>query len=267
MYDLFSQVLLWLGGGIGLLVALALFVGGVVGVRYVPNRKIGLVERWWSSKGSVPEGHILALERQAGFQAEILRGGIHLWMSPLAVRIHQHPLVTVGQGTIGYVYARDGVPLDPSQTLGRVVDSNSFQDARGFLEPDAGALGGQRGRQRAIMREGVYAINPALFVVITEDFVFGLRSLLSPQEASVIARWQEELRETGGFESLGLHRPPPATSSVSACEPVVLSVAFTPLSEPSLSGLIRDNMCSYSEGRTTFSLYFCLLYTSPSPRD
>ena len=47
------------------------------------------------------------------------------------------------------------------------MDSNHFQDAVRFLEAQ-----GQRGRQRGILREGVYAINLALFVVITEERVF-----------------------------------------------------------------------------------------------
>jgi hypothetical protein len=68
---------------------------------------------------------------------------------------------------MAYVYARDGVPLEPIQTLGRNVESNHFQEALDFLERD-----GQRGRQRGILREGVYAINLALFVVITEERVF-----------------------------------------------------------------------------------------------
>ena len=94
-------------------------------------------------------------------------------------RIHRVPLVTVPQGKIGYVYARDGEPLAPSQTLGCVVACNNFQDARGFLvgeqvSPDQEAITGQRGRQRAILREGVYAINLALFYVLTEDTVYRL---------------------------------------------------------------------------------------------
>ena len=35
------------------------------------------------------------------------------------------------------------------------------------------APAGQRGRQRAILREGVYAINLALFVVLTDPAAFG----------------------------------------------------------------------------------------------
>ena len=83
----------------------------------------------------------------------------------LAVPNPRVPLVTVPQGKIGYVYARDGEPLGPSQTLGRVVACNNFQDARSFLRANrrarSGAAVGQRGRQRAILREGVYAMNLA----------------------------------------------------------------------------------------------------------
>ena len=85
------------------------------------------------------------------------------------------PLVTVPQGQIGYVYARDGEPLTAGQTLGRVVPCNNFQDARAFLTNTAAEGAetnvGQRGRQRSILREGVYAINQALFVVITANNV------------------------------------------------------------------------------------------------
>ena len=78
--------------------------------------------------------------------------------------------MTIPQGKIGYVYARDGVPLPAGQTLGSVVPCNHFQDAVAFLEGDGKSTRrGQRGRQLAILREGVYAMNPALFIVITEN--------------------------------------------------------------------------------------------------
>ena len=70
---------------------------------------------------------------EAGFQADVLRGGLHLGYWRWQYRIHKLPLVTVPQGKIGYVYARDGQPLPPSQTLGQVVACNNFQDARTFL--------------------------------------------------------------------------------------------------------------------------------------
>ena len=118
-------------------------VGGVVfillviclrGVCYIPQDKIGIVEKFWSTRGSLRDGRIIALNREAGFQADILRGGIHFGYYSWQYRVHRQPLVTVGEGKLAYVYARDGKPLLATQTLGRVVECNSFQDARAFLE-------------------------------------------------------------------------------------------------------------------------------------
>ncbi len=58
---------------------------------------------------------------------------------------------------------------------------------------------GQRGRQRAVLREGVYAINLALFVVITENDVFLLKRLHDKQSMAVLSGWQHELAHIGGF--------------------------------------------------------------------
>src|SRR5438093_5331371 len=173
----------------------------LMGVRYIPNNRVGIVEKFWSVKGSVEEGRLIALNGEAGFQSDVLRGGLHhsLWF--WQYRIHKVALVTVPQGKIGYVYARDGEPLQPSQTLGHVVHCNNFQDARAFLgesESDNGTIVGQRGRQRAILREGVYAINLALFVVITEDTVYRL-PLGGHHELETLVTWQRELRKIDGF--------------------------------------------------------------------
>src|SRR5215212_1014195 len=156
----------WGFGALALLLLL-LCLPRVLGIVYIPHTHVGTIEKIWSSKGSLREGQIIARTGEAGFQARFLRGGIHFGLYPWQYRIHKEPLVVVGEGKMAYVYARDGVPLEPIQTLGRNVQSNHFQDAVRFLEAQ-----GQRGRQRGILREGVYAINLALFVVITEDRVF-----------------------------------------------------------------------------------------------
>lgn len=136
------------------------------GFRLIPNTHCAVVEMRWSQKGSL-RNRLIALDGEAGFQPEVLRGGIH-FRSPMKYIVHKVPLVTVPQGQIGYVFARDGEPLKPKQTLGRLVgDSDDFQNARGFLE-----CGGQRGPQRGILREGTYAINLSLFVVILEDGIY-----------------------------------------------------------------------------------------------
>ena len=156
----------WGLGGLGVLI-LIFCLPRLLGIVYIPHTQVGIIEKIWSSKGSLREGQIIARNGEAGFQARFLRGGIHFGLYPWQYRIHKEPLVAVGEGKMAYVYARDGVPLEPIQTLGRNVECNHFQDATAFLES-----GGQRGRQRGILREGVYAVNLALFVVITEERVF-----------------------------------------------------------------------------------------------
>jgi uncharacterized membrane protein YqiK len=208
-------LLLEIFAGIALLLVLAgLFTW--LTTRYIPNKQVGVVEKLWSQSGSVPEGSIVALQGEAGYQAELLRGGLHFGLWRWQYRVHRVPLVTIPQGRIGYVYARDGEPLTPSQTLGRALPCNNFQDARSFLgdAADKEAVRGQRGRQRAILREGVYAINPALFVVITEDEVYGLRHLLEARESEIVARWQQELRAIDAFSPVVVGTPVPAVDPI-----------------------------------------------------
>lgn len=169
------------------------FLPRICGVVYIPHDKIGVIEKLWSARGSLAEGRIVALHGEAGYQARMLRGGLHFWLFPWQYRVHKTSLVTIAEGRIGYVYAKDGAPLEATQTLGQTVPCNHFQEAAAFLDQ-----GGQRGRQRAILREGVYAINPALFVVITESRLY---SLLGEDGYQT---WQNELAQIDGFRPVNI---------------------------------------------------------------
>jgi uncharacterized membrane protein YqiK len=176
----------WILGAIASLALLA----WLIGVRYIPHSRVGLIEKLWSTQGSLREGRIVASQGEAGFQADMLRGGLHIFYFPWQYRIHRQPLVVVPEGRIGYVYARDGAALPPTQTLAKGSGSALFQDAEAFLKN-----GGQRGRQRAILREGVYAINLSLFVVITEDRIY-----TGPvTDSDKYADWQRQLATQRGF--------------------------------------------------------------------
>jgi uncharacterized membrane protein YqiK len=196
----------WLPPGVLWIVALVVLVIAACelsGLRYIANNRVGIVEKLWSMKGSVPEGRIIALDGEAGFQAEVIRGGLHFGLWRWQFRIHKVPLVSVPQGKIGYVYARDGEALLPSQTLAQIINCNNFQDARRFLggmatSSEQEPLVGQRGRQRSILREGVYAINIALFTVMTEDTVYRLEAGGS-KELKALQNWQNELSQNEGF--------------------------------------------------------------------
>src|SRR5256714_6435994 len=181
---------LWVGGLA--VVVFLLCLPRLLGIVYIPHTQVGIIEKIWSSKGSLREGQIIARNGEAGYQAKFLRGGIHFGLYPWQYRIHKESLVSVAEGKMAYIYARDGVPLEPVQTLGRTVDSNHFQDAVRFLEAE-----GQRGRQRGILREGVYAINLALFVVITEDRVF---SGPIRESADKYEQWKAQLLGLRAFD-------------------------------------------------------------------
>lgn len=159
---------------------------------YIQNNQVGIVEKLWTSRGSIAEGFI-ALNGEAGYEPEVLRGGFHVFF-PFMYRIHRSDLVTVGQGKIAYVFARDGAPLGTSQVLGGndTEDKSDFQNARRFL-----LGGGQKGPQRKILREGTYAINTTQFAIITDERVYS--HALSGQERSVLEDMQLTISERAGF--------------------------------------------------------------------
>lgn len=176
---------------------LILVLGGLLalillsGLRFIPNTRVGIVEKRWSlRKGSVKTG-LIALNGEAGFQPKVLRGGLH-YLAPLQYTIHAMPLLTIPQGKIGYIFARDGQPLDPTQVLASNASVQDFQDVEAFLRD-----GGQRGPQRRILREGTYAINLMQFIVITEERVYSLP--LSKEEAAIIHQMAGFITERQGF--------------------------------------------------------------------
>src|SRR5579863_2844302 len=173
------------------LVALAWFVWVSAMVRYIPNDRLGVLEKLWSLRGSV-SGGLIALKGEAGFQPEVMRGGFHFFM-PFQYRIHRAPIVTIPQGQIGYVFARDGVPLASTQTLASNVEAADFSNARAFLEQ-----GGHKGPQRKILREGAYAFNLAQFVILTKESNFAVA--LNADDAQLFATMSSLIESRAGFE-------------------------------------------------------------------
>jgi uncharacterized membrane protein YqiK len=182
---------------IGVAVALAVItvVWSTRSVRYISNHRVGVVEKLWSRHGSV-SGGLIALRGEAGYQPDVLRGGLHVFR-PFQYRIHSLPLVTIPQGQIGYLFARDGETLPPTQTLARTPDGVDFSDVRAFL-----VNGGQRGPQRRILREGTYAINLAQFVVLTAGQVYGLA--LEQSDQALLDEMRALIEERHGFEPVVL---------------------------------------------------------------
>ena len=175
---------------VGGIVVVAVLIDVARVVRYIPNERIGVVEKMWSATGSVQAG-LLALDGEAGFQPDLRRGGFHFF-APFQYRVHLCPMVSVTQGKIGYVFARDGRDLPAGQTLADNALVGDFRDVRAFL-----AGGGQKGPQRKILREGTHIMNPALFVVMTEEATYSLP--LDEQERAYYDKMRAVLDQRHGF--------------------------------------------------------------------
>jgi uncharacterized membrane protein YqiK len=158
----------WIIPVAGLLILAALFKVfiRIFGLVMVPDNKVGVVTKKFSlgKDGKLPDGALIALKGEAGIQADTLAPGLHFGFWPWQYQVDLVSFVTVPEGKIGTVEARDGIPLSGGRVLARQVECNSYQDARAFL-----SHGGERGPQMAIVPPGTYRINTALFTISPED--------------------------------------------------------------------------------------------------
>jgi len=135
----------------------------------VPDNSIGVGTKKFVLVGRnrrLPDGKIIALHGEAGFQADTLAPGLHMGLWPWQYQIEIVPFLTVPPGKVGCVEACDGKPLTSGRIVARQVDCDSFQDARAFLEH-----GGERGPQMALIPPGTYRVNTLLFRVSLSDAV------------------------------------------------------------------------------------------------
>ncbi|MEG4866428.1 MULTISPECIES: SPFH domain-containing protein [unclassified Microcoleus] len=147
-------------GGMIIILVLPLFFGGLV---VIGDREVGIVSKKFSlGKKSLPAADLIALNGEAGYQADTLPPGWHWGYWPIQYSVRKESLTVVPQGEIGLVIAAGGAPIPPQRILGKYTECDNFQDARKFFR-----TGGEKGRQLGILTGGSYRINTALFTVIT----------------------------------------------------------------------------------------------------
>jgi uncharacterized membrane protein YqiK len=153
---------------IGIAVLSVVVVAAVLGSFHsIGPSQVGLVTRRVGRKLSADQ--ILALDGEAGFQADLLMPGFRFKLWPV-FGVKRHDWVQVPPDHIGLVIAQVGNQL-PTGAKSAVykADFGNFADVRAFLEH-----GGQRGVQRPVLPPGTTApIHPIGFVVATSDQVFG----------------------------------------------------------------------------------------------
>jgi len=153
--------LLWIVPIVTLLVFYKLVLR-LFGVVMIAEDAIGIVNKKFAlfGKTSLPDGSLVALNGEAGIQADTLAPGVHFMLWPWQFEVIRQPFTTIPEGSVGMVESRDGKALVSGRVLAKKIECNSFQDARAFLMG-----GGERGPQIAVIPPGTYRINTKLFSV------------------------------------------------------------------------------------------------------
>ena len=164
------------------LVAMVVFhksVFRLFGVVIVPDDSIGTLTKKFVLIGAnkeLPPGKIVALNGEAGLQADTLAPGLHFFLWPWQYTVELVPFTTVPDGKIAIIEACDGTPLPDGRVIAKQVLCDNFQDARAFL-----TNGGERGVQMSIIPPGKWRINTLLFSV-----TFAEMTIVEPGKIGIV---------------------------------------------------------------------------------
>ncbi len=139
------------------------------GIIIVPDDSIGLVVKKFVLFGKnkiLPDGKIVALNGEAGIQADTLAPGLHFFLWPWQYDIQITGFTVIHPGKVGIVESCDGKPLPDGRIFGCDVACDNFQDVRSFLQK-----AGERGLQMAVIPPGTWRINTNVFSVKSIDMV------------------------------------------------------------------------------------------------
>ena len=119
----------------------------LTGLILIHASEVGIVTRKMFGK-KLPQGKIIATKGEIGVQADILMPGLYYFI-PIIWKVDRESVKTIPPEHIGIVSSIDGVAIPSGRLLGDEVESNSFQDARMFLEN-----GGCKGPQITLLKPG-----------------------------------------------------------------------------------------------------------------
>ncbi len=180
----------------GVIVFVPLFFGGLV---VIGEREVGIVVRKFTFSGKgLPADRLIALNNEAGLQADTLAPGWHWGYWPWQYSVKKESVIVVPQGEIALIVAADGESNPPERILGKIVDCDNFQDARKFL-----TQGGEKGRQMGFLTAGTYRINTALFKVIMASNA--ATQGMTPEQLQVYSVASEKVGIVTTLDGLPIH--------------------------------------------------------------
>src|SRR5258705_13541886 len=118
-------------GAVALAILIALFaykkVLRLFGLFIVPEDSVAIVTKKFVLFGAhktLPDGRIIALNGEAGIQADTLAPGLHWWLWPWQYGTLLQLFILLPEGTIGIVEAKDGAPIAVGRAFGKRVASH-----------------------------------------------------------------------------------------------------------------------------------------------
>ena len=186
-----SQVLGHLGVALAIFAGLLLLLCFIRSWRYIAPNQQGVVQLNFGSK-KLGSGQIIALRGECGYQARTLAPGWNFVPFPF-YSVTAMEVVEVGSDEMGLVIAQVGeAPPVGARTAQYKPEFKDFEDLELFL-----GSGGQKGKQRWVLRPGTYRIHPVAFLVLTSKKVYGIP--IDPELKAVAAKKGLTL------ETFGLH--------------------------------------------------------------
>ncbi|MCP5133120.1 MAG: hypothetical protein H6976_05790 [Gammaproteobacteria bacterium] len=151
----------WLQTGTRAALSLAaLFMALATSFAIIDQDKVGHLKLIYGAS-TLPPGHIIAMNGEAGPQAEILGPGFNFKpLLNILYDVEQLPITEIPEGYYGFIVARDGLPLRSDQFLANAwSDEQRMLDAGYFLTEGKG----QKGPQLTVLKPGRYRLNQYLF--------------------------------------------------------------------------------------------------------
>jgi hypothetical protein len=186
-------------------IIIILFAFGSTSFVFVPDGHIGHLFRVYGG-GPLTDGSIVAANGENGPQAEVFTPGFHAraLLNVIYTVDTNKEEVTIPQGKVGVLTARDGAPLRSGQAF-----ADPFPPKYGYQMLDATTFlgnGGQRGPQLTVLTPGKWRINRYLWDVaeadakevkagyvgvvksnVNADIDFGTLKAVKPEKCDVIA--------------------------------------------------------------------------------
>jgi uncharacterized membrane protein YqiK len=172
---------------IGLLIASSLVnIGG---------DEVGIVKQRFGG-GDLPDGRILAVNGENGFQAQTLSPGFHMFYWPWQYQITKEKMVQIEEGSVGILQAQDGRSLPDNTVFApEWEDTDDMINAAYFLSEGKG----YKGPQVTVLTPGTYRINTKLFKVTQAPVVNVMTGTVAVIKSNVgeVASRDERLVDVG----------------------------------------------------------------------